>query len=689
MWHSATRHLRLPIVSVAGIHLGFSPLECTGKRRLQLRELGFGMNKLHRLHVALLGWPRFAKRLLMLVLDVSVFPFLMALAFVLRSDDGLIRLSHDLWLLAAAPTLTVATLSALNYYRAVIRYMGAEQVWATLVGMVVSCAALAGLAYMVPAEHAPRSVFIIYGLLGLLYLGGSRFMARRYLKWVIGGYGSRRPVAIYGAGSAGAQAAASLQSGDEFWPVAFVDDNSAMHGSSIQGIKVLGRSGLKKLVSKKQVDTVLLSMPSIPRHRRLEVVYFLEQLHVKVKSIPGLSDIIHDRARIEEVRDVALEDLLGRDAVPPNDELLHKSVTGKNILVSGAGGSIGSELCRQLLALKPTSLTLFEQSEYSLYAIEREVGPICQKTGVQLHVVLGSVVNKGLVQSVLVKYRVDTVYHAAAYKHVPIVEGNPLAGIENNVLGTLAMAEAAELAAVERFILISTDKAVRPTNVMGASKRLAEMVLQSIAARDSKTVFTMVRFGNVLGSSGSVVPVFREQIRQGGPVTVTHPDVIRYFMTIPEAAQLVIQAGSMASGGEVFVLDMGEPVRIFDLACTMVHLMGLSVKNDSFEDGDIEIQFSGLRPGEKLYEELLIGEDSVGTQHAGIMQAHEEFLPWQELSRVIDQLEQLVINQDGDGVRSILNMFVTGYNPAPLAESLFETGFQDRTLVSENTRKIH
>lgn len=647
------------------------------------------MNELHRLHVTLLGWPRFAKRLLMLVLDAAVLPCLMALAFVLRSDDGLIRLGHDLWLLAAAPTITVTALSALNYYRAVIRYMGAEQVWATLVGMMVSCSVLAGLAYMVPAEHTPRSVFIIYGLLGLLYLGGSRFMARRYLQWVIGGYGSRRPVAIYGAGSAGAQAAASLQSGHEFWPVAFIDDNSAMHGSSIQGIKVFGRGGLKKLVAKKQVDTVLLSMPSISRHRRLEVVHFLEQLHVKVKSIPGLSDIIHDRARIEEVRDVAIEDLLGRDAVPPNEALLHKSVTGKNILVSGAGGSIGSELCRQLIALEPTSLTLFELSEYSLYAIEREIGPICRQMGIELHVVLGSVLNKSLVQSALVKYRIDTVYHAAAYKHVPIVEANPLAGIENNVLGTLAMAEAAESAEVERFILISTDKAVRPTNVMGASKRLAEMVLQSIAARDSKTVFTMVRFGNVLGSSGSVVPVFREQIRQGGPVTVTHPDVIRYFMTIPEAAQLVIQAGSMASGGEVFVLDMGEPVRIFDLACTMIHLMGLSVKNDSHQDGDIEIQFSGLRPGEKLYEELLIGEDSVGTAHAGIMQAHEEFLPWQELSRVIDQLEQLVVNQDGEGVRSVLSQFVTGYSPAPLVEFLSKKDFQNRGLIGGEGKQIH
>lgn len=617
------------------------------------------------LHKDLIGWPRLAKRLLMFALDATMLPLLMLAAFMIRLDSGFF-LPADIWLLPAAAVVSIAILYFSGFYRMVIRFMGSEMAYSIFGSMLLASSLLAALAYMVPATQTPRSVFIIYALLAMLYLGGSRFLARRYLFWAVGKVSERKHVVIFGAGGAGVQAAASLMNAGIYHPLAFIDDDLARRGELLQGLPVLGRKDLLPLLKRRDVHAVLLAMPSAARHERMEVVRFLESLNttVKIKTVPALPDIITGKARIEELRDVGVEDLLGRDPVPPQQKLLDVTIRDKVVLVTGAGGSIGSELCRQILAQRPRRLVLLEVSEIGLYSIEQELRKQCAGCGIKMVSMLGSVTNRELVAAILTENKVQTVFHAAAYKHVPIVEHNVCAGVRNNVIGTQVMAEEAEKAAVERFILISTDKAVRPTNVMGASKRMAELVLQSMAARGSKTIFTMVRFGNVLGSSGSVVPLFREQIRQGGPVTVTHPEVIRYFMTIPEASQLVIQAGAMAQGGEVFVLDMGEPVRIYDLACTMIRLMGMSLRDADNPNGDIEVSFSGLRPGEKLYEELLIGTDSSGTEHPAILQAHEEMVPWSQLSSVLVNLSALLQSRDDQQIRLLLQRYVSGYNPS-------------------------
>ena len=513
--------------------------------------------RLRLLHLDLLAWPRLAKRGLMLLADATALPLLMLAAFMIRLDRAPF-LPVDAWLLPAAAVLTIAALHAAGFYRMVIRYMGAEMAVAIVAAVVLAAMALAALAYMVPAEAAPRSMFLIYAMLAILYLGGSRFVARRYLLWASGKLRNQQPVVIYGAGSAGVQMVAALSSADVYQPVVFVDDDLSHRGELLQGLPVLDRRGLKKLLASRHIYAVLLAMPSVSRSQRMEVVRFLETLDVAVKTVPAMSDIVSGRARIDQLRDVTLEDLLGRDPVLPEQALLDQAVKGKHVLVTGAGGSIGSELCRQILASQPVRLVLMDISEIALYAIDQELRPLCHRYPVELVMVLGSVTDSALAAEVLTVNAIDTLYHAAAYKHVPIVEDNVVVGVFNNVVGTQVMAEEAEKAGVERFILVSTDKAVRPTSVMGASKRLAEMVLQALAARGSQTIFSMVRFGNVLGSSGSVVPLFRKQIQAGGPVTVTHPQVTRYFMTIPEASLLVIQAGAMARGGEVFVLDMGE-----------------------------------------------------------------------------------------------------------------------------------
>lgn len=614
------------------------------------------------LQLNLIGWPRMAKRLLMLSVDFLALPVLLLLAFMIRLDRGPF-LPEDWWLLLAAPLVTIPMLYLIKFYRMVIRYLGSEMGYTIVVGMLLASMTLAALAYMVPAVATPRSVFIIYALLGMLYLGGSRFLARRYLLWASGKPIDRHLVVIYGAGGAGIQAASALINAGTYMPVAFVDDDPSRGGELLHGLPVLNRHGLIRLLKRREIFAVLLAMPSAARSQRMEVVRFLEPLGVKVKSVPALPDIIAGKARIEELRDVAIEELLGRDPVPPRQELLDRAVRGKNVLVTGAGGSIGSELCRQILTLAPKRLVLLEVSEIALYSIEQELRHLCGRCAVDFVAVLGCVTDRMLIASVLESNSVQTVYHAAAYKHVPIVEHNVCAGVRNNVIGTQVVAEESEKAGVERFTLVSTDKAVRPTNVMGASKRLAELVLQALSERGGRTIFTMVRFGNVLGSSGSVVPLFREQIRQGGPVTVTHPDVMRYFMTIPEASQLVIQAGAMAEGGEVFVLDMGEPVRIYDLACTMIHLMGMSLQDVSNPHGEIEIRITGLRAGEKLYEELLIGDDSSGTEHSAILRAHETMIPWGRLSTVLVNLLDLLQQRNDGEIRALLRSCVSGYRP--------------------------
>ena len=473
-------------------------------------------------------------------------------------------------------------------------------------------------------------------------------------------------VAIYGAGATGMELVTALRSGDKYEPVALLDDSIDPYSVVYHGLKVESPLAIADLVKKKEIEQVLLALPSIPAWRKKEILKTLEPLPVRVRTVPSMAQLVSGDARVEQVRDIEIEDLLGRDPVEPNYELLNANVAGKVVMVTGAGGSIGSELSRQLIRCKPTRLMLFERSEFSLYAIDSELRLMAAESGYNVEIIplLGCVQDYDRVSSVLGAFKVDTLYHAAAYKHVPIVEQNVTEGVKNNVFGTLQVAKAAAEANVGLFVLISTDKAVRPTNVMGASKRMAELVLQALAKSKTNTCFSMVRFGNVLGSSGSVVPLFQKQIREGGPITVTHPDIIRYFMTIPEAAQLVIQAGAMAKGGDVFVLDMGEPVKIADLARTMVRLMGLEVKEGDDLEGDIEIKYTGLRPGEKLFEELLIGENAHGTAHPRIMRAHEISLTWEKLSVVLSELKRACDEKDCEAIRELLLNSETGYVPS-------------------------
>ena len=461
---------------------------------------------------------------------------------------------------------------------------------------------------------------------------------------------------------AGRQTFAALRAAPEYFVVGFFDDDASLVGTTVQGLRVHAGKDFARINQTLEVNEVLIALPSASRTRRREVIERLEPLKIRVRSLPGFTQLVNGQVSISDINEVDVADLLGRDAVPPSPELMAKDVTGKRVMVTGAGGSIGSELCRQLITAKPSLLILWELTEYALYHIEQELKGIAD--GVQIVPILGSVLHQERMTNVLRHYQIETVYHAAAYKHVPLVEWNPFEGIVNNSVGTLRSAKSAMAAGVETFVLISTDKAVRPTNVMGASKRLAELSLQALAALPNvKTRFCMVRFGNVLGSSGSVVPLFREQIAKGGPVTVTHPDVTRYFMTIPEASQLVIQAGAMGKGGDVFVLDMGEPVRIVDLARKMINLSGMSSR-DGDGDGDIEIRYSGLRPGEKLYEELLIGSNVVtGTEHPRIMRAVEALLPMPVLEQLLDDIHQAAQEYDVVRLKELLAQYVEGYVP--------------------------
>jgi len=477
---------------------------------------------------------------------------------------------------------------------------------------------------------------------------------------------NKKNVVIYGAGSAGVQLASALVHGSEFKTVAFIDDNPLLHKQKINGIKIYPFDSLSYLIEKCHVANLLLAMPSASRMRIREVIDSLEPYAVHVLSMPSLSDIAHGKVTFDALQEVDIADLLGRDSVAPVTSLLQANVTGKVVMVTGAGGSIGSELCRQIVLLQPHTLVLFEQNEFALYAIEKELEQQVDNDNIAILPVLGSVTNAERVEKVCNTFGVHTIYHAAAYKHVPMVEKNPAEAVWNNIIGTLHTAQAAIHTGVETFVLISTDKAVRPTNTMGATKRFAELILQALsnnATDEQKTRFTMVRFGNVLGSSGSVVPLFREQIAKGGPVTVTDKRIIRYFMTIPEASQLVIQAGAMGQGGDVFVLDMGEPIRIVDLAKRMIHLSGLQIKDEAHPDGDIEIQFTGLRAGEKLYEELLIGDNVSKTTHPRIMRAEESMIVWTELEKILNALTHATREDDFEQLRVILQQAVSGFVP--------------------------
>lgn len=617
--------------------------------------------------------PRPAKRLITIALDLVVLPAALWSAFALRLGTLTPSIEPFWWLFVVVPVMTVPILKMAGLYREVLRYMSLYAGVAILKGVTLSALILAVAALLGEARGLPRSVLILYWMIALLYVGGSRIFLRAVLQALISRPRGREPVIIYGAGAAGAQLANALDLGESYLPVALVDDDRSLCGSHVRGLKVHPPAALEALIERLGVRYVLLALPAASRERRRAIVRWLAPFSVHVKTVPNLNDIVSGRARLDELRDIQIEDLLGRDPVEPDQELLQACIRGKSVLVTGAGGSIGGELCRQIVHLAPQLLVLYEISEFALYQIERELRAQLERDGltVELIPVLGSVQDRERLQLLMEALSVATVYHAAAYKHVPLVESNGLEGVRNNTLGTWHTAMAAGAAGVETFVLVSTDKAVRPTSVMGASKRLAELILQGLAQEGGATLFCMVRFGNVLGSSGSVVPLFREQIRQGGPLTVTHPDITRYFMTIPEAASLVLQAGAMAEGGDVFVLDMGEPVKVVELGRQMIRLMGYEPREANTPDGEIELCFTGLRPGEKLYEELLIGDSVCATRHPMIMRATESSLPWVQVEALMWRLDDAYQRFDCSEMHAVLVESVAGFSGEGLDQDLF------------------
>jgi len=592
-----------------------------------------------------------------LIVAVILLSFSLRLEFLYLPDGDLI------WVVLGAPIIAIPIFVRFGLYSSVIRYIGFKALWAIVQAASLYALLWGVIGFMSGVDGIPRSVLLINWFLVILAIGGSRMTAR----WLLSGVDTRKNTAgsthvvIYGAGSAGRQLSIALRESDNYKTAAFIDNDIELLGQSIHGINVVSRDDLGRLIETKNVTEVLLAMPSLSHAERNEIIHFLEPYAVLVRSLPSVAELTQGKLRVADLRDVTIKDLLGRNSVAVNGELLGLNIINKVVMVTGAGGSIGSELCRQILGLKPQVLVLFDQSEFALYGIHKELVDVGMPNVVIL-AMLGSVTNRKRLSHILGRFGVNTIYHAAAYKHVPMVESNNAEGASNNVFGTLACAQAAIDHGVDTFVLVSTDKAVRPTNTMGATKRVAELVLQSLAV-GSSTRFSMVRFGNVLNSSGSVVPLFREQIKGGGPVTVTDPEILRYFMTIPEAVELVIQAGAMAKGGDVFVLDMGKPVRILDLAEKMIRLSGLRLKDKLHPDGDIEIEFTGLRPGEKLYEELLIGGNVSKTDNPMILRAEEEMLAWDDLKLILDELEQAVDSGDQGKLRQLLIKAVPGFKP--------------------------
>ena len=604
---------------------------------------------------------RWQKRLIMICADVVMIPFALWASFAMRHGSWVPPIDDGIWLLLVAPLLSIPVFIRLGLYRAVIRFLGNKALVALVIGIGISVIALLLTTAIFDLQGVPRSVYIIYWGTALLLVGGSRHFVR-HLYQLANNKTHHTNVAIYGAGTSGAQLAQALQNSPEHHPVLFVDDDLALQKSFVHGLKVYAPDELDDLIERYQLEQLLLAMPSVELLRRREVLHRLEHLPIHVRSIPGMADLVSGSS-IEELREIEIDDLLGRTPVAPDEGLLSRCIKDKRVMVTGAGGSIGSELCRQIIRQSPEQIVLFEMSEFSLYQIERELIELCRHENFSISIipVLGSVQNQLRVSETIHQHGVQTLYHAAAYKHVPLVEHNPIEGLQNNALGTYRTARAAYEAKIERFVLISTDKAVRPTNVMGASKRMAELSLQALAQLPGETIFSMVRFGNVLGSSGSVVPLFRNQIKAGGPITVTHPDIIRFFMTIPEAAQLVIQAGAMAKGGEVFLLDMGKPVKVVDLAKRMIRLSGLKERNAESPQGDIAIEYTGLRPGEKLYEELLIDGDASETVHPRIFHAHEAKVSWEEYQEILDNLTTACNHRDVERTYSMLRAHVSGF----------------------------
>lgn len=646
-----------------------------------------------KLRAFLLALPRRQKRIIQVSTDVLLVWIALWASFLVRLgvDDLINPLEKHTWLFISAPVVAIPLFIRFGMYRAVMRYFGNDALIAIIKAVTLSALILGCMvyAYSNHQQIVPRSIMFNYWWLSMVMIGGLRLAMRQYFlgDWFAAvqhvPFANRddglRKVAIYGAGAAGNQLVAALRMGRLMRPVAFIDDDESISNRVISGLQVYKPKHIQRMIEVTGAQEILLAIPSSTRGRRREVLGYLEGFPLHVRSVPGFMDLAAGRVKVDDLQEIDIADLLGRDSVPARENLLEHCIKGQTVLVTGAGGSIGSELCRQILLLKPTVLLLFDHSEFNLYTILSELEQRISRESltVKLLPILGSVRNHPRLLDIMKTWKVDTVYHAAAYKHVPMVEHNIAEGVVNNVVGTLNTAQAALQAGVSNFVLISTDKAVRPTNVMGSTKRLSEMILQALSREAApvmfgdqsnvhqvnKTRFSMVRFGNVLGSSGSVIPLFHKQIQSGGPLTVTHPKITRYFMTIPEAAQLVIQAGSMGQGGDVFVLDMGEPVRIIELAEKMIHLSGLSIRSEKNPHGDISIEFTGLRPGEKLYEELLIGDNVVATEHPMIMSASEDYLPWETMKMLLTRLLTAVNDDDYNTVRQLLRETVSGYAP--------------------------
>lgn len=623
----------------------------------------------------LLALPRPAKRMIALGVDASICAFTVYLAFYLRLGELVNPFVGPPHPTMGAIALALPIFVSMGLYRAIFRHAGYNALGTIARAVAIYTVPYVMIYSVIGVYGVPRTIGIIQPVLLFLFVAASRLLARNYLGETYSALWKGEDVQcvlIYGAGRSGRQLASAIRGSGEMRLVGMIDDDRDLWGSTVDGIHVYDPAELDAVVRKRKVTDILLAIPSATRARRGEIVAQLRELNLHVRTLPGLVDLARGSVSVTDLRDLEIDDLLGRAAVPPNGALLKRNIAGKVVLVTGAGGSIGSELCRQIVLQEPERLVLVDNSEFNLYAIHREITLLLESRGRPTDGVvpiIGSVSNGQRMHEVLSCFAPDTVFHAAAYKHVPLVEHNAVEGIGNNVFGTLTLARAAQRAGVRNFVLISTDKAVRPTNIMGTSKRLAEMVLQALDHEGGETRFSMVRFGNVLGSSGSVVPLFRDQIAAGGPITITHPDITRYFMTIPEAAQLVIQAGAMAAGGDVFVLNMGEPVKIVDLARNMVELSGLTLREPGNPQGDIEVQFVGLRPAEKLYEELLIGADSMETEHQRILRANENFLPWSRLEPSLAKLKSLLDEGDASGARESIRELVPEFQPSsPLVD---------------------
>ena len=657
------------------------------------------------------------KRVIMPMADLLFLPLALWLAFSLRLGELYQPIEEQWWLFIAAPLVAYPIFVHMGLYRAMVRFMESRAFWQIVQAMSLSVLLLA-LVILLADLWIPRSTILIYWLTGTAMVGGSRMAMR----WIIPRFSNypndKKRILIYGAGGAGIQLAAALRHSSEFLPLGFLDDDPKKIGNEIGGLKVHNSEALEKLIPLKRVEEVLIATPSATISQRRNIIDRVSLYPVNARILPGLAELAQGRIRVEDLREIKLEDCLGREIVPPDLIMLASCIRGKSVMVTGAGGSIGSELCRQILKLVPKRIVLFERSESALYEIKKELDAMLAKNvsvsllpsryesdEVEIVDILGSVLHQRHLEKVCKAYGVQTIYHAAAYKHVPMVEYNPVEAVHNNIFGTHRVAMAAMASNVSTFVMISTDKAVRPTNIMGATKRFGELILQGLSVSKPyeivtgyhqlptvKTKFCIVRFGNVLGSSGSVVPLFQEQIKKGGPITVTDENIIRYFMTIPEAAQLVLQAGAMARGGDVFVLDMGDPVRIIDLAKRMIQLAGMKLKDAKSPEGDIEIKVIGMRPGEKLYEELLIGNNVTTTEHQKIMRAEEEQISWKEIERLLQSLMNASMNYDCDQIKILLQRAVKGYIPRKMvvgeeqkkvANSDFNLNLQSRLSVKQ------